>query len=128
MNFTNFEESNQPLGAGKGNHNTSPMRVMVTEHPDYPAGTQFLTGKFLFDDDDLIRLKQPIYEQMKKYWDSTPANERSDELMMKAILAGIKEVPMWVTKMHGWYPIVISMVHPFDYGHKKIIFNNPKDN
>ena len=64
MNFVNFPESNLPLAAGKGNENTSSMRVMVCEHPEYKTKPTFYAGKFEFSPEEKEWLRNQMREKL----------------------------------------------------------------
>jgi hypothetical protein len=121
MNFVNFPESNMPLGAGKGNENTSPMRVMVCEHPDYKSKPTFYAGKFEFSDEEKIYLRHEI---LKKIMDLESPSDISK--VMDVIIESLP--PLWITSMHGWSPLILSIAHPFEMGYVKKQLNRPQDN
>lgn len=120
MNFVNFPESNLPLGAGPGNENTRPMRVIVLEHPDYETKPTFLAGKFEYDDAEKEALCRHIDETMSKA--NMPLTAEQIGLIVNAL------PPLWITSMHSWCPLILSIAHPFDMGYKKVILNRPVDN
>lgn len=122
MNFINFPESNLPLAAGKGNENTNPMRVMICEHPDYKSNPTFYAGKFEYSPEEKAWLRGQLREKLIEL-ECLPAD-------ISEVLDVIMETlpPLWITSMHGWSPLILSIAHPFDMGYKKVILNRPIDN
>jgi hypothetical protein len=118
MNFINFPESNLPLHAGKGNENTVSIRVMVCEHPEYQSNPTFYAGKFEFSDEE----KEYIRAQMLK--ELLSVDDPND--LSSVLNAAMEALPeLWLTSMHSWCPLILSVAHPFEMGYKKIILNRP---
>lgn len=120
MNFINFPESNLPLGAGPGNENTVPMRVMVCTHPGYKTDPTFYAGKFELDDQEKAMIREAIDRSMLKA--NTPLTSEQLDTIVNSL------PPLWITSMHSWCPLILSVAHPFDMGYVKKQLNRPIDN
>jgi hypothetical protein len=119
MNFINFPESNQVMGAG-GNENTKAIRVLVNEHPDYEAGTNFYATKFEFDPEEKYRIKQlfkEAFESLGIHHDETILNTLVDKLPS-----------LWLQSMHGFMPTMLTVMPPSYFGYVKKQLNIPQDN
>lgn len=124
MNFINFPESNMVLGAGDGNENTRAMRVMKCSHPGYKPGTEFMAGKFEFDDQEKEWLRNQILLKLQEL-------PKEELVQMTDIADAIMSVMpnLWITSMHGWCPLVLSIATPIEMGYQKVILPaSPKDN
>lgn len=123
MNHINFPESNMPLGAGDGNENTQPMRVMVCDHPEYKTKPTFYAGKFEFDDNEKEWLRNQILLKLQEL-------PKEELVQMTDIADAIMSVMpnLWITSMNGWCPLVLSIATPQDMGYVKRQLNRPIDN
>lgn len=121
MNFINFPESNLPLAAGKGNENTVAMRVMVCDHPGYKSKPTFYAGKFEFDEQEKAMIREAITRAVEDTGADSLTNTQLDAIVNTL-------PPLWITSMHGWCPLVLSVAHPFDMGYLKRQLNRPTDN
>ena len=126
-----FPEANMTLGAGD-NPNTIPLKAMQVSHPlnvDHKGEPIFsIVGKFEFEDDEKQIIRQIFYEAMKKYWDEVPGArpDQDEEKFLDVFISALP--PMYLTIMHGWPPIILSVAHPEKYGYRKVYNVNPKSN
>jgi hypothetical protein len=132
MKHINFPESNAPLGAGDGNENTVPMRVMICEHPEYKSGTIHMAGKFEFEHEEKQFIKELFGIALQKYYATKNPSLSAESIVIDpgALDALIETLPpLWITSMHGWCPLILSIATPQSMGYvKKILPLNPKDN
>lgn len=135
MNCIDFPESNTPLGAG-GNKNTYAIRVMVSTRQgyNYPAQDKdgnvmpnsigepipFYTAKLEYDENEIQYLRLMVDQAMSK--NNTPLTSDQLDLIVKAI------PPLYLCQMHSFSPVTLTIAHPLEFGHDKVILNDPKDN
>lgn len=119
MEHINFPESNMPLMSG-GNENTVPMRVMMCTHPGYSKNTLFIAGKFQFEPEEKMAIAELIDRAMTQ--NNTPITADQLQLIVNAL------PPLWITAMHSWFPLVLSVDTPEQMGYEKKMMNLPTDN
>lgn len=116
MKHINFPESNIVMKAGD-NQNTESMRVMLSNHPGYDPDpksklpVQFFSGKFELDAKEKLQIAETLLK--------VAANRNvHDHQLIKDLVDALP--PLWVTCMHGWFPISLSVESPQEMGYEKV--------
>lgn len=125
MNIITLPDANISMIAGKENENTVPIRVTLFQHPEYKTNPPFYGAPYTLDVFEKEGLKQFLREQIIEKLG--PLSEHHYDQISDTLIESLP--PIWITMMHGWAPVIVSLAPPQQMGYNRVSLEpKPTDN